>query len=150
MWTDKLAAGCCRDSTQSHITKSCFHFHTLQKPAWDNPLRHSLMKMFILFYTFPLLLGLYWKSACDIKFAHIDMWPASDRGLLRMKLNASIWSDFTVQSYLTIKHICKMKCEPLIAILDEFLMSVPCQQVLVQSPSMFSCDGFYNGSNWEC
>lgn len=25
-----------------------------------------------------------------------------------------------------------------------------CQQVPVQSPSMFSCDGFYRGSKWEC
>lgn len=67
-----------------------------------------------------------------------------------MKSDANIWSDFTVQSYLTVKQICEMKCKPLIAILDGVLIYVQCQRVLLQCPSMFSCDGFYRGSNWDC
>lgn len=54
-----------------------------------------------------------------------------------MRRDANIWTDFTVQFYMTIKQICKMKRELIIAILDGVLISVQC---LVQSPSMFSFD----------
>lgn len=96
MWTDKLAAGCCRDSRQSHITKSCFHFHTLQKPAWDNPLRHFLMNMFILFYTFPLFLRLYWKVNIWYQVCIYRKWPRV--GKLFALWSTSLWYEWRTWS----------------------------------------------------
>lgn len=67
----------------------------------------------------------------------IDMQRASGRRALQMGRDANIWTDFTVQFYMTIKQICKMKRELILAILDGVLISVQC---LVQSPSIFSFD----------
>ncbi len=78
------------------------------------------------------------------------MWPKSDREQFQIISDFNIWLHFTVQSDLTMKQKDIIKSKPVMAELDGISISVQCQQILVQSPSLFSCDGFYSRTNWEC